>query len=265
MSDNDKDRDVNGESRVEKFDGTHAGWPDFKSRIILHLERHDLDDMIIGAEEPQLTAAKDKKASKRARAAIMLALDDNCRKSVEDCKTAYSVFNALTCLYEQKARGNLLRAERLWHKLSMTEGESVNSFINRVKSSAKAIEAHTVTDIFGPVPNDNSIVNRILAGLPDRFDPYIQNLDQIESKATMTELTLNRLTNQLMNFEANLKENGSADPVVASTATVDLAMQVGKLQKQIEQLAANFSSPSSQQKAKGKCSVHPWAKHDNDH
>jgi transposase InsO family protein len=259
-----KDRDVNGESRVEKFDGTHEGWPDFKSRIILHLERHDLDEMILGNEEPPLSTTKDKKASKRARAAIMLALDESCRKSVEENKTAYSVFKALTTLYEQKARGNLLRAERAWHNLAMLENEPINKYINRVKSAAKAISAHTITTVFGPSPNDNMVVNRVLAGLPERFDTFIQNLDQIESESTMADLTLTKVTNQLMNFEAKLKDTGNGGPnTVAFKAAADLTTQVAKLQQQVEKIAANLTI-QAKQKAKGGCTVHPWAKHANE-
>ena len=260
-----KDRDVNGESRVEKFDGTPEGWPDFKSRIILHLERHDLDEMITGDDEPSLSNAKDKKASKRARAAIMLALDENCRKSLEENKTAFSVFKALTALFEQKSRGNLLRAERVWYQLKMSENESINTFINRVKSAAKSIAAHTVIEVFGQPPNDSMVVNRVLAGLPERFDTFIQNLDQIEVESTMSELTLNKLTNQLMNFEAKTKDSDRSQVnVIAFKATTDLATQVAKLQQQMEQISANISAPLTKRRMKGDCHVHPWAKHNND-
>jgi len=219
-------------SKIPTFNGTQEDWPSFKAKIILHLERFDLDDMILSNIESTVSATVDLKQTKRARAIIMLGLDDDTQAAMAHHKTAHAVFQALQETYERKARGNLLRALQAYWSLAMDDDEPVTKWIARVQAAAKRVQAHNVDSVFSSM-NEQDVVNRILAGLTDTFATVVTHIDSFEDSSTMGNLTIAKLCSQLQNVESQLMPSKTSIIGANAAYTQQLEQELSALKAQL--------------------------------
>lgn len=229
-------------SRVPHFSGLQEEWATFKMRMTLYLEQHCLDEITFGdgTTSPDLTKGKNKELSKRARACILLGLPEDVVMMVFDHKNAFDVMQALCQHYENKARGNLIRALRQWWALRMDENESIQRWTARVQAAAKLVNTFNIPtcDMSGIQPQD--IVNRILGGLTSDFDSILRTLDQTETEASMKDLTIAKLSSQAQNLESS--NAARPETVLANSA---MAIEVQALKAEILKLKAKPPSKST--------------------
>ncbi|GKF17029.1 hypothetical protein Tco_0061947 [Tanacetum coccineum] len=112
---------------------------------------------------------------------MLMTMDPDIQKNLEQLG-AYDMLKELKTLYSQQAEQELLNTVRDFHAYKPSEGQSVSSYILKMKSYVENLEclSHAMTQ--------NLAVSLILVSLRKEYDSFVQNYNMRGMGKTVTEL-----------------------------------------------------------------------------
>lgn len=189
-------------SRINKFDGTNFHAWKFKMQMVL--EERDLWEVVsgevkIGDLANSMDQASFKRKSRKAMAAIYLAMEDFQLPLVRSASDAYDAWSRLEDHFEKKSLANKLFLRRRLFTVTMEEGDDVLEHINKVKTLAEQLEA-----VGAPVSADDLVIT-LLGSLSESYQFLITAL---ESRADT--LTWELVSSRLLHEDMKRKEQGGS-------------------------------------------------------
>ncbi|GJY70389.1 zinc finger, CCHC-type containing protein [Tanacetum coccineum] len=121
------------------------------------------------------------KASKEIVGLILMTMDPDIQKNLEQLG-AYDMLKELKTLYAQQADQELLQTVREFHACKQEEGQSVSSYVLKMKSYIDNLER------LGHAMTQNLSVSLILVSLRKEYDGFVQNYNMHSMGKTVTEL-----------------------------------------------------------------------------
>nr|GEU94546.1 zinc finger, CCHC-type [Tanacetum cinerariifolium] len=121
------------------------------------------------------------KASKEIVGLMLMTMDLDIQKNLEHLG-AYDILKELKTLYEQQVDHELLHTVRQFHVCKQEEGQSVSSYVLKMKSYVDNVECldHAMTQ--------NLYVSLILVSVRKEYDGFVQNYNMHSMEKTVTEL-----------------------------------------------------------------------------
>ncbi|GKF89291.1 hypothetical protein Tco_0263254, partial [Tanacetum coccineum] len=95
---------------------------------------------------------------------------------------AYDMLMKLKTLFAQQAEQELLQTEREFHACKQEEGQSVSSYVLKMKSYIDNLER------LGHAVSQNLAVSLILVSLSKEYDSFVQNYNMHDMGKTVNEL-----------------------------------------------------------------------------
>ena len=189
-------------NRINKFDGTNFHAWKFKMQMVL--EERDLWEVVsgevkIGDLANSMEQASFKRKSRKAMAAICLAMEDSQLPLVRSASDACDAWSRLEDHFEKKSLANKLFLRRRLFTVTMEEGDDVLEHINKVKTLAEHLEA-----VGAPVSADDLVIT-LLGSLSESYQFLITAL---ESRADT--LTWELVSSRLLHEDMKRKEQGGS-------------------------------------------------------
>src|SRR5690349_8546248 len=184
---------------IERLDGTNYHVWKFKMQLIL--EDKDLFGVIDGTDvKPEKNDALNEwmKRDKKARVTICLALSDSILATVRNCDTAVSVWEKLSSVYESKSLVNRLFMRRKLLTMKMSEGETLSTHINGIKTLTEQLAAVNAS------VSEEDFVMTLLMSLPESYEHFITALESVNE----SDLTYDYVVAKLLNYDLHLKQSG---------------------------------------------------------
>ncbi|GJT63744.1 zinc finger, CCHC-type containing protein [Tanacetum coccineum] len=121
------------------------------------------------------------KGSKEIDGFILMTMESDIQRNLENL-SAYDMFQELKTLFAQQAEQELLQNVRDFHYCKQEEGQSVSSYVIKMKSYIDNLErlGHPVSLNLG--------VSLILISLRNEFDSFVQNYNMHSMGKTVNEL-----------------------------------------------------------------------------
>ncbi|GKE64924.1 hypothetical protein Tco_1519085 [Tanacetum coccineum] len=121
------------------------------------------------------------KASKEIVGLMLMTMDPDIQKNLEHLG-AYDMLKELKTLYAQQADQELLQTMREFHACKQEEGQSVSSYVLKMKIYIDNLEClgHAITQ--------NLAVSLILVSLRKEYNSFVQNYNMHSMGKTVTEL-----------------------------------------------------------------------------
>lgn len=184
----------------------------WKQKIKLVLSFRELDEFIDAnvappTSEPDLRSWTSK--DNKAMAIIGLSLSDSHLEHVGEVKSALEMWKTIMDIFERHTLLNKLNARRKFYTATMSEDESVLSFITRIKHLASTLKGMNVSI------DDAEMAMAVLNGLPDRFDSLICALDALGNDDE--SFSLDFVKKRVLQEEQRMKTR--TDGVVAKAET----------------------------------------------
>ncbi|GJT70761.1 retrotransposon protein, putative, ty1-copia subclass [Tanacetum coccineum] len=176
------------------------------------------------------------KAQKEIAGLMLITMDPDIQKNLEHLG-AYDMLKELKTLYVQRADQELLQTVREFYAYKQKEGQSVSSYILKIKSYIDNLErlSHAMTQ--------NLSVTLILVSLRKEYDGFVQNYNMHSMGKTMTEL------------HAMLKLNEQTLPP-KEVAPALHAIRAGRIQKN-QKKKSHKAAKGKQEKGKAKMGYAP--------
>ncbi|GJS74962.1 retrotransposon protein, putative, ty1-copia subclass [Tanacetum coccineum] len=121
------------------------------------------------------------KASKEIASLMLMTMDPDIQKNLEQLG-AYDMLKELKTLYAQQAKQELLQTVREFHACTQEEGQSVSSYVLKMKIYIDNLER------LGHAMTQNLAVSLILVSLRKEYDSFVQNYNIHGLGKTVTEL-----------------------------------------------------------------------------
>ncbi|GJT31049.1 zinc finger, CCHC-type containing protein [Tanacetum coccineum] len=121
------------------------------------------------------------KGSKDIAAFMLMTMDLEIQRNLTHMG-AYDMLHELKTMFAQQAEQELLQTEREFHSCKQEEGQSVSSYVLKMKSYIDNLErlGHFVTLNLG--------ISLILIGLSKEYDSFVQNYNMHSIEKTVNEL-----------------------------------------------------------------------------
>nr|GFA37215.1 zinc finger, CCHC-type [Tanacetum cinerariifolium] len=121
------------------------------------------------------------KASKEIVGLMLMTMNLDIQKNLEHL-CAYDILKELKTLYEQQVDQELLHTVRQFHVCKQEEGQSVSSYVLKMKSYIDNVER------LGHAMTQNLYVSLILVSVRKEYDGFVQNYNMHSMEKTVTEL-----------------------------------------------------------------------------
>ncbi|GJZ43556.1 hypothetical protein Tco_0590811 [Tanacetum coccineum] len=121
------------------------------------------------------------KAQKEIVRLMLMTMDPDIPKNLEHLD-AYDMLKELKTLYVQQAYQELLQTVREFHACKQEEGQSVSSYVIKMKSYIDNLKR------LGHAMTQNLSVSLILVSLRKEYDIFVQNYNMHSMGKTVTEL-----------------------------------------------------------------------------
>ncbi|GJX31281.1 hypothetical protein Tco_0241136 [Tanacetum coccineum] len=121
------------------------------------------------------------KASKKISSLMLMTMDPDIQKNLEQLG-AYDMLKELKTLYAQQAEQELLQTVREFHAYKQEKGQSVSSYILKMKSYVDNLER------LGHAMTQNLAVSLILVSRRKECDSFVKNYNMHGMGKTVTEL-----------------------------------------------------------------------------
>ncbi|GJV30881.1 zinc finger, CCHC-type containing protein [Tanacetum coccineum] len=121
------------------------------------------------------------KASKEIAGLMLMTMDPKIQKNLEHLG-AYDMLTELKTLFSQQVEKELLQTVREFHVCKQEEGQSVSSYVLKMKSYIDTLER------FGHPMSLNLAVSLILVSLSKQYDSFVQNYNIHDMGKTVNEL-----------------------------------------------------------------------------
>jgi hypothetical protein len=212
------------------FNGTNFGFWKVRVRTYIMDLGVDVWDVVeTSYVKPVVLASKDDKLefsfNAKAMNAILSGLTEEEFVKFMHLESAKAIWDKLISSYEgnEKVKDAKLQTYRLqFEQLKMNEDETVNNFFLRVEELVNAMK------ILGEKIEESSLVQKILRTLPDRFNPkvfaieelnYLKSLDfdQLLGTFTTYEMSIgkDKSTTREASFKADKSEESELDEIEA--------------------------------------------------
>ena len=165
----------------------------------------DLEEYAIGRKQestgnniPVVLNESNREFAKKIKSIICLSLSDDILSSIINLPTALislknSVRNSRESVVDPESGPGRTSG---W---SMTKGDDpIKSYMAKVQVAAQTVRAS------GGTIDDQLIIDKLLAGLPEEYDSIIMTLDSLESPATQSELTIAKVIELLQIREGQI-------------------------------------------------------------
>ncbi|GJW01660.1 hypothetical protein Tco_1556911 [Tanacetum coccineum] len=120
------------------------------------------------------------KTSKEIAGLMLMTMDPDIQKNLKHLG-AYDMLKELKTLYAQHADPELLQTMREFHACKQEEGQSVSSYVLKMKSYIENLEC------LGHAMTQNLSVSLILVSMRKEYDGFVQNYNMHSMGKTMTE------------------------------------------------------------------------------
>lgn len=134
-------------SHIVKFNGKN--FPFWKFQVWLVLEQHDLVELVLGEEEipeeiyyddADITNATEistwKKKDNTARCYLVSTIEQQCQRTLVNCKTAHEMWTRLSSQHQQNASENKHLLQQKFFEFKYAEGEDIVSHITSIETMA---------------------------------------------------------------------------------------------------------------------------------
>ncbi|GJU83034.1 hypothetical protein Tco_1285399 [Tanacetum coccineum] len=121
------------------------------------------------------------KAQKEIAGLMLMTMDPEIQKTLEHLG-AYDMLKELKMLYVQQADQELLQTVREFHACKQEEGQSVSSYVLKMKSYIDNLER------LGHAMTQNLSVSLILVSLRKEYEGFVQNYNMHSMGKTVNEL-----------------------------------------------------------------------------
>ncbi|GKB19323.1 hypothetical protein Tco_0853246 [Tanacetum coccineum] len=121
------------------------------------------------------------KAQKEIAGLMLMTMEPDIQKNLEH-HGAYDMLKKLKSLFAQQAEQELLQTVREFHVCKQEEGQSVSSYVLKMKSYIDNLER------LGHVVSQNLAVSLILVSLRKEYDSFVQSYNMHVMGKTVTEL-----------------------------------------------------------------------------
>ncbi|GJW32113.1 hypothetical protein Tco_0052145 [Tanacetum coccineum] len=121
------------------------------------------------------------KAQKEIDGLMLMTMDPDIQKNLEHLG-AYDMLKELKTLYVQQEDQELLQTVREFHTCKQEEGQSVSSYVLKMKSYIDNLER------LGHAMTQNLSISLILVSLRKEYDGFVQNYNMHSMRETVTEL-----------------------------------------------------------------------------
>jgi hypothetical protein len=197
-------------SHIKKFDGTDFSF--WKFQVELVLEQHQLLSVVKGREncplpdvqENELIANRDaitlwKTKDVAARSCLISTIEDSCKRSLLNCRTAAEMWTRLTVQYQQNVAESKHILCNQYYQYAFEPGNSVMAHISAIEGMAIQL-----TDL-GVEIGATQLMTKILLTLPPSFQSFQSAWDLLPDQ----ENTLATLTSKLVLAETMNKHFGA--------------------------------------------------------
>jgi hypothetical protein len=209
-------------TRPPLFDGTNFSFWKVRMRSYLMALGADVWDVVeTGYIKPVVLASKDDKLefsfNAKGMNAILNGLAEAEFVKVMHLQTAKEMWDKLINNYEgnEKVKDAKLQTYRVqFEKLQMKEDETVGKYFLRVEGMVNAMKA------LGETIGEPSLVHKILRSLPDRFNPKVSAIEELNDLktlsfdqllGTLTAYEMRIVTDKPTSREASFKEDKNED------------------------------------------------------
>jgi hypothetical protein len=215
-------------TRPPLFDGTNFTFWKVRMRSYLMALGADVWDVVeTGYINPVVLASKDDKLEFSFNAKVMNAILNGLAEAefvkVMHLQTAKEMWDKLINSYEgnEKVKDAKLQTYRIqFEQLNMKEDETIGKYFLRIEEMVNAMKA------LGETIGEPSLVQKILRSLPDRFNPKVSAIEEINDLKTFDQLlgTLtayemriikDKPTSREASFKADKNEDSEPDEIEA--------------------------------------------------
>jgi hypothetical protein len=195
-------------NKAPLFNGTNFGFWKVRMRTYIMDLGADVWDVVeTGYVKPVVLANKDDKLefsfNAKAMNAILSGLAEAEFVKVMHLESAKAMWDKLISSYEgnEKVKDAKLQTYRLqFEQLKMNEDETINKFFLRVEELVNAMKG------LGEKIEDVLLVQKILRSLPDRFNPKVSAIEELNDLKT---LSIDQLLGTLTAYEMRISKDKS--------------------------------------------------------
>ena len=212
--------------RIQKLNSSN--WQSWKFKMQMVLEEKDLWDIVDGSEgqpEPegdledlsrqslvayQKQVQQWEKKDRKARATIILGVEDSQLGHVKGAETAGDTWEKLCAVYENRGLANRLFLRRKFFTATWEHGESMLQVVNRIKEMAEQLAA-----IGAPVSEEDTVMT-ILSALPETFNTVVTALESRNA----TDLALDFVSARLVHEDlkhSDVSNSNTNEKALATT------------------------------------------------
>jgi hypothetical protein len=196
-------------SKPPLFDGTNFSFWKIRMRTYLMALCVDVWDVVeTGYTKPVVLANKDDKLefsfNAKGMNAILNGLAEAEFVKVMHLNTAKEMWDKLVNSYEgnEKVKGAKLQTYRLkFEQLKMNEDETISKYFLRVEELVNAMKG------LGETFDDSLLVQKILRSLPDKFNPKVSAIEELNDLKT---LSIDQLLGTLTAYEMRINRDKSS-------------------------------------------------------
>jgi hypothetical protein len=196
-------------SKPPLFDGTNFAFWKIRMRTYLMALGADVWDVVeTGYTKPVVLATKDDKLefsfNAKGMNAILNGLAEAEFVKVMHLDTAKAMWDKLINSYEgnEKVRDAKLQTYRLkFEQLKMNEDETISKYFLRVEELVNAMKG------LGETFDDSLLVQKILRSLPDKFNPKVSAIEELNDLKT---LSIDQLLGTLTAYEMRINKDKSS-------------------------------------------------------
>jgi hypothetical protein len=196
-------------SKPPLFDGTNFSFWKIRMRTYLMALGADVWDVVeTGYTKPVVLANKDDKLefsfNAKGMNAILNGLAEAEFVKVMHLDTAKAMWDKLINSYEgnEKVKGAKLQTYRLkFEQLKMNEDETISKYFLRVEELVNAMKG------LGETFDDSLLVQKILRSLPDKFNPKVSAIEELNDLKT---LSIDQLLGTLTAYEMRINKDKSS-------------------------------------------------------
>jgi hypothetical protein len=217
-------------TRPPLFDGTNFAFWKVRMRTYLMALGADVWDVVeTGYIKPVVLASKDDKLeftfNAKGMNAILNGLAEAEFVKVMHLQTAKEMWDKLINSYEgnEKVKDAKLQTYRVqFEKLQMKEDETIGKYFLRVEELVNAMKA------LGEKIEESSLVQKILRSLPDRFNPKVSAIEELNDIKTLAfdqllgtltayemRIVIDKTTSREASFKADKNEDCEPDEIEA--------------------------------------------------
>jgi hypothetical protein len=196
-------------SKPPLFDGTNFSFWKIRMRTYLMALGADVWDVVeTGYTKPVVLASKDNKLefsfNAKGMNAILNGLVEAEFVKVMHLETAKAMWDKLISSYEgnEKVKDAKLQTYRLkFEQLKMNEDETISKYFLRVEELVNAMKG------LGEKFDDSLLVQKILRSLPDKFNPKVSAIEELNDLKT---LSIDQLLGTLTAYEMRISKDKSS-------------------------------------------------------